>query len=303
MPVIGFMSAGTADVFANSVAIFQRALGEAGFAASRNVAIEFRWADGHADRLPRMAAGLVERHVAVIVTSGGPAAALAAKAATATVPIIFVSGGDPVRSGLVPRLNHPGGNLTGFYLMFDSLDQKRLALLHEMAPSASVIGALVNPRSANAAAVWAEVRAAARSLTLDVVSANASDSDELDAAFETLTRARAGAVLVTSDPIFSFEPSALRIAAFAARQRLPAMYSVRENTTDAGGLMSYGADMSEAYRETGVYAGRILKGEHAGDLPVMQPTIFHLAINLKTAKALGLTVPPTLLARADEVIE
>jgi putative ABC transport system substrate-binding protein len=303
MPVIGFMGAGTADVFASSVEIFEHGLADAGFAAGRNVVIEFRWADGHADRLPPIAAELVQRRVTVIVTSGGPAAALAAKAATSTVPIVFISGGDPVRSGLVPRLNQPGGNVTGFSLMFDTLDQKRLELLREMVPSATVVGALFNPRAANAVSVVAEVDAAARRLGLDIISANASETAELDAAFEQFDRARIGALFVTSDAFFSFGPPVSRVIALAAQHRVPAIYAVAANAADGGGLMSYGADLEEGYRVAGTYVGRILKGEKAGDLPIQQPTKFILVINLKTAKTLGLTVPPLLLARADEVIE
>jgi putative ABC transport system substrate-binding protein len=261
--------------------------------------IEYRWARGDYGRLPAFATELVQRHVNVLVTTGGEASAVAAKQATTTIPIVFVTG-DPVKAGLVQSLNRPGGNTTGSYLVAPEMEQKRLSLLHELMPGVPLIGALLNPNSPDQERQLPELEEAARTIGLRLLVAKASNDDELNAAFALLLKERIGALLVAADPYFDTQRD--RIIAFAAQNHLPAMYQFREYAL-AGGLISYGPSFTDAYRQAGNYTGRILKGEKPADLPVQEPTKFELVINLKTAKALGLEIPPTLLARADEVIE
>jgi putative tryptophan/tyrosine transport system substrate-binding protein len=299
MPVIGFMSTRSPEDSGHVVAAFRRGLGEGGLIEGKNVVIEFRWAHGEYDRLPALAAELVSRRVAVLVAAGGDPSALAAKAATSTIPIVF-SSGDPIKSGLVASLNRPGGNATGVYVLTSDPETKRLGLLHELLPGAALFGALLNPKYPPAAQQALELAEAARTVDRPVVFLNASTDAELDAAFATLARQRAVAMLVAADPFFDTRRG--QIIAFAAQQKLPAIYHFREYAV-AGGLMSYGVSLPEAYREVGIYAARILNGAKPADLPVMQSVKFELVINLKTAKTLGFEFPPTFSARADEVIE
>jgi putative tryptophan/tyrosine transport system substrate-binding protein len=302
MPVIGFLSSTSPGPYARNVAAFHRGLGEIGFVEGRNVAIEYRWAEDQFDRLPALAAELVRRQVAVIATIGGSPSALAAKGAAGTIPIVFVGGSDPVNLGLVTSFNRPSGNATGISTVTSVLEPKRLELLHEVVPKAITIAFLVNPNNNDADfdARLKNVRDAAHVLGLQLHVLNASNERDIDAAFATLVQLQAGALLVGNDPPFNSRRD--QIVALAARHALPAIYSLREFVV-AGGLMNYGTSLSDAYRQAGIYIGRILKGEKPADLPVMQPTKFEFVINLKTAKALGLTVPERLLATADEVIE
>jgi putative tryptophan/tyrosine transport system substrate-binding protein len=301
MPVIGYLSAGSPEAFAPRLRAFRQGLTELGYVEGRNVAIEYRWAGERYDRLPVLAAELVDRHVSVIVTASGIPAALAAKAATSTIPIVFQLGFDPVKAGLVTSLNRPGGNITGVANISGELNAKRLELLHELVPNAGVIGILVNPANAlNAETTPQEVRAAAQALGLQTQVVRASTASEVDAAFATLVQQGAKALFVANDAFLNNRSD--QLAALSARHRIPAIYEYRESVV-AGGLISYGASIPDLFRQVGLYAGRILKGEKPADLPVMQPTKFELAINLKTAKALGLTVPDKLLVAADEVIE
>jgi len=303
LPLIGFLNGGAADRSKGVLVGIPRGLSEMGFVEGRNFAAEYRWADDHLDRQPALAADLVQRRVAVIVTGGGPQPALAAKAATSTIPIVFFVGSDPVKSGLVPRYNRPGGNLTGFNFMIGELEGKRVGLLHELVPAAGVVAALCDPLGSGAARILAEVAGAAKSLGLELVTVNASDPAQFDDAFAQAEHAGAGAMLVTVAELFTVSrPNRDRLVELAAKHRLPAIFSLSE-TVETGGLISYGTDPVDGYHQVGIYVGRILKGENPGDLPIMQPTKFTLAINLKTAKALGITVPLTLLAGADEVIE
>jgi putative ABC transport system substrate-binding protein len=301
MPVIGFLSSGSPVAYTPQLAGFRRGLNEVGYAEGQNVAIEFRWADGRYDRLPGLAADLVRRQVAVIAAVGGSASAMAAKGATATIPIVFTSGGDPVRVGLVASLNRPGGNVTGVNLFTSTLAAKRLEVLHELVPKATMIAMLVNPTNPNGEPDVKEVEAAARTIGLQLVVVRASNQSDLDAAFRTMSQRRVDALLVGADPLFDNNARDQMIA-LASRYSLPAIYDWRD-VTAAGGFASYGSNLTDGYRLAGTYAGRILKGEKPGNLPVVQPTKLELAINLKTARALGLDVSPTLLARADEVIE
>ncbi len=293
MPVIGLLS-GT-DREASQLDAIWRGLNEAGYVEDRNVAIEYRWAEGHLDRLPALATDLVRRQVAVIIAIQSAAAPLAAKAATAAIPIIFSIGGDPVRIGLVSSLNRPGGNATGTSFLYNTLAPKRLELLRELVPNAAVIGLLVNPKNPASESETSDMQAAARTLGLKIVTQNASRSHDIDAAF---TRFVQHALTFAADSVFNSHHN--QLIALAARHLVPTMYFARE-FTGAGGLMSYGGDMTNAYRLAGVYAGRILKGEKPADLPTQQATKVELIINLKTAKTLGLEIPATLLARADEV--
>jgi putative ABC transport system substrate-binding protein len=301
IPVIGFLSSGSAVAYTPQLAGFRRGLDDVGYAEGRNVAIEFRWADGRYDRLPGLAADLVGRQVAVIAAVGGSASGMAAKGATATIPIVFTSGGDPVRVGLVASLNRPDGNVTGVSLLTFALTAKRLEVLHELVPKATIIAMLVNPTNPNAEPDIKEVEAAARTIGLQLIVVRASNQSDLDAAFTTMSQRRVDALLVAADPLFD-NNARDQVIALASRYSLPAIYDWRD-VTAAGGFASYGSNLTDAYRLAGTYTGRILKGEKPGNLPVVQPTKLELAINLKTAKALGLEVPPTLLARADEVIE
>ena len=274
-------------------------MSENGYAEGRNVAIEYRWAEGQYDRLPAMAADLVRRH-ATVIAAFGPPAAIAAKAATATIPIVFVSGSDPVQAGLVASLNRPGGNVTGVYLLIIGLEEKRLSLLRDLVPKAGLIGILINPRSPDGQAQSTAMQAAARAVGQQILVVEASNDAELDAAFTALVQHRAGALAVTGDMFFNARLE--RIVALPARHAIPAIHSLREFAV-AGGLMSYGTNVLDAYYQNGVYVGRILKGAKARDLPVEQSTKFEFVINLKAAKALGLEIPPGLSAIADEVIE
>jgi putative ABC transport system substrate-binding protein len=282
------------------MAAFGQGLNEQGFVERQNVAIEYRWADGQYDRLPALAADLVRRQVAVILAVGSVPTPLAAKAATSTIPIVFIVGGDPVKFGLVASLNRPGGNLTGVSVLSGPLTAKRLELLRELVPQAGVIACLVNPNNPEADSQLMDIRAAARTFGQEVLILNASTDDELHTAFATLVRERAAGLLVGNDAFFVLRRE--QLVALAARHAIPAVYFLREFAT-AGGLMSYGDTLTDAYRQIAVYIGRVLKGTKPADLPVQQSTKVELIINLKTAHALGINVPPTLLARADEVIE
>jgi putative ABC transport system substrate-binding protein len=302
LPVIGYLSARSLTTDGPMVAAFRQGLGETGYVEGKNVAIEFRWAEGHYDRVPALADDLVRRNVAVIVTSGGEPSAIAAQGKTAALPIVFNIGGDPVEAGLVASLSRPGGNITGVSSFLSNLLPKQLGLLAELLPKASVIGVLINPEllGARTATYLVGVAAAGRAAKRNLGIMKASNADDIDAAFDSFVRQRADALLVT--PGATFVTQTQKLVALAARHALPTMYFRRE-LVDAGGLISYASSTAEGYSQQGVYAGRILKGEKPSDLPVVQPTKFELVINLKTAKTLGLDVPAQLLARADEVIE
>jgi putative ABC transport system substrate-binding protein len=299
--VVGFLTSGSKGALNKEwVAAFHRGLGEVGYVDGQNVKIDYRAAEDHYDRLPSLAAELVRNQVAVIVAAGGPVSALAAKGATKTVPIVFTTIADPVKSGLVASLNRPGGNVTGTAGLTSELDAKRLELLHQIKPSARVIGVLVNPNRPGVDANSMDLQAAARAIGSQLIFQGASTEQALDAAFEKLAEQRVDALVVTADPFFNFRRP--QVVALAARHAIPAIYQWREFVAD-GGLMSYGPSIADAYYQAGVYAGRILKGVNPADLPVVQPTRFELVINLKTAKTLGLEVPPQLLALANEVTE
>jgi putative ABC transport system substrate-binding protein len=301
MPVIGYLDSLGLQTGAFALGLFRKALGEAGYVEGRNVAIEFRWAEGQVDRLPALAAELVRRRVAVIVTVSDPVAALAAKAATATIPIVFTSGEDPVRTGLVTSLNRPGGNVTGVSFFVNELGPKRLEMLRELVSEATAVALLVNPANgASTEPFITDMRAAADNVGQRIIIFGAGTAAEIDEAFASMARQRAGGVIVSGDRFFSGRSG--QLITLAARYRIPASYFTRSFVA-AGGLMSYGDDRLESWRQAAVYVGRILKGDKPADLPVVQPTKFELVINLKTARALGLTVSPALLVRADEVIE
>jgi putative ABC transport system substrate-binding protein len=291
MPVIGFLSGGSAAGYAPIVSAFRQGLAEAGYTEGQNLAIEYRWADGQYDRAPALAADLVARRVSVIVAAGGIGSALAAKAASPTIPIVFVSGDD---------FNRPGGNVTGVSFLLTALEAKRLELLHELLPKATLIAVLVNPSFAAADLRVTAVREAANTLGLQLSMLTAGSERDIDNAFASVVGKQAGALIVTSDPFFVSRRE--QIVFLATRGAVPTAFFTREFAT-AGGLMSYGASISDAYRQTGIYAGKVLKGEKPANLPVMQPTKFEFVINLKTARALGLDIPPMMLALADEVIE
>ncbi len=301
MPVIGFLHPGSPEANASNVAAFRKGLGETGYAEGRNVAIEFRWAHGDNSRLAELAADLVARRVAVIVTLIGTATALAAKAATTTIPIVFSAGTDPVQAGIVPSLSRPGGNVTGINNMASELGAKRQGLLHEMAPRAARIALLVNTTNpVSAESTIKDVEGTASSIGWRVEVFTAGTHSEIETAFAALVRNGAEALVVGADPFFI--DRRVQIVTLATRHLLPAVYFLRE-FVEVGGLMSYGASNLVRNREIGIYAGRILKGEKPADMPVVQSTRFEFVINLSTARAIGLEVPPTLLARADEVIE
>jgi putative tryptophan/tyrosine transport system substrate-binding protein len=299
LPVIGFLNSSSAWESAEGAEAFRVGLSEVGYVEGRNVLIEYRWAEGHYERLPIMAADLVRRQVSVIAALGTPAAP-AANAATSTIPIVFRIGVDPVELGLVASLGRPGGNLTGAVSQNLKLEPKRLELLHELVPTAEVVAALINPMSPNSEAQLRDLQAAAHGLGLTLGPISAGSELDFAAAFEALTRMRAGALMITSDPFLFTRREPL--AALALQHRVPCIAAFREYAA-SGALMSYGGNNSESYRVAGTYTGRILKGEKPADLPVQQSTKIELTINLKTAKALGLTVPLALLTRADEVIE
>ena len=299
-PVIGFMSGRSPAESEYLVKAFRTGLNELGYVEGRNVSVEYRWADGHYDRLPALAAELVGRRVAAIAATGGSVSGLAAKAATATTPIVFSSGGDAVKLGLVASLNRPGGNVTGVNLIFGALGAKRLELLRDLIPQATTIAMLVNLNYPSASTEVQETEAGARSLGLQLHVFNATVESEFERAFAAITAQRVAGLLVGDDPFLQSRRD--KLVQLAANHAIPAIYFSRD-FSDAGGLMSYGPSIIDAYRLVGFYIGRVLNGERPADLPVIQPTKFDLVINLKTAKALQLTVSPTLLARADEVIE
>jgi putative tryptophan/tyrosine transport system substrate-binding protein len=301
MPVIGYLSGWSPGDAPEYLAYFRRGLAETGYTEGRNVAFEFRFAEGHFERVPELVADLVRRQVSVIAIPNTTASAVAAKAATQTIPIVFSLGSNPVEVGLVQSLNHPGGNLTGLTALQTAVTAKRLELLHELMPAVTKIAFLVNPANrALAESDAKEARDTAHALGMNLLILDASSRSEIDAAFAILTRERAGALLTNSESLFMVHSD--HLAALTARHRVPALYAFRENVM-AGGLMSYGANFLTAARELGLYAGRVLKGEKPDDLPVQQATKIELVINLKTAKALGISVSPSLLARADELIE
>jgi len=299
MPVIGFASSGSARMWANRLRAFRQGLGEAGFVEGRNVAIDYRWAEGDVDRLPALVDDLARQRVSVIVMLGG-AAALAAKLATTKIPIVFRVAVDPVAVGLVASLNRPGGNLTGVTTLGVEAGPKQVQLLHDLVPAATVLAAIINPTNSSLAGLSRELPAAARALGLGFHVLTAGTDGQLDAAFSALGPLRVGGLMIGSDAFLNGRSE--RLAALASRHAMPTIAAYRE-FTEAGGLMSYGGNLADSCRLVGVVTGRILKGAKAADLPVQQVTRLELTINLKTAKALGLVVPPTLLARADEVIE
>jgi putative tryptophan/tyrosine transport system substrate-binding protein len=300
MPVVGFVRITTPEDSVPFAAAFRRGLRESGYIDGQNVAIEYRYASNQIDRLPALMAELVSRRVAVLVATGGTISGRAAKAATATIPGVFTTGDDPVKAGLVASLNKPGGNLTGVSVFNNRLGTKRFSLLHEFVPTASPIAILVNPTNKDTEDEARDVQDAARSLGVQVFVVSAGKADDLDGAFATLAQQRARALFVAGDAFFTGQRT--QISILAARHGLPTSWNARIEV-EAGGLMSYGGSLPDVYRQAGVVAGQILKGAKPADLPVQLPTIFELVINLRTAKTLGIEVPPTLLARADEVIE
>jgi putative ABC transport system substrate-binding protein len=299
VPVIGFLSARSPGESASLETAFRKGLSDAGYVEGRNVHIAFRWAEGQYDRLQSLTTDLISRQVAVIAALSTPAA-LAAKAATTTIPIVFNSGTDPVKLGLVASLNRPGGNVTGVTFFTAPLEPKRLGLLRELIPQADLVAVLLNPKYPDADVQLKDVQEATREIGQRTLMLTATTDAEIDSAFAALAQQRVGALMVGADPFFDVRRE--RIVALARRHDVPAIYHLREYVV-AGGLLSYGASVADSYRQVGIYTGRILQGIKPADLPVMRPTRFELVINLKTAKALGIEVPPTLLARADEVIE
>jgi putative tryptophan/tyrosine transport system substrate-binding protein len=301
MPVIGLLHPTSLEAFFDRLRGFRQGLKDIGYVEGENVTIEYRWAEGQYDRLPELAAELVRRRVAVIAATGGPPAAFAAKAATTTIPIVFLVGDDPVKLGLVASLARPGGNVTGINFFAVELAAKRLELLRELVPGVTRIAVLVNPASAEVTeSTLRDVETAARAITPQMQIFNVTSSREIDAAFATLVRERVDTVFVSSGSFFA--DRRVQLVLLATRHAIPAIYPFRD-FAEAGGLMSYGASLTDAYRQVGVYVGRILKGAKPADLPVAQSTKFELVINAQAARVLGLTIPPTLLARADEVIE
>jgi putative ABC transport system substrate-binding protein len=300
MPVTGFLNAASPGPLRQQIAAFHEGLKESGYVEGQNVAVEYRWAEGQYDRLPALAADLVRRQVSVIVSGGGAPVVHAAKAATTTIPIVFTAGADPVGLGLVASLNRPGGNITGVYMFTSGLEAKRLGLLHEMVPKVTTIAVLINPNYLDAENQLRDVQEAAVRLGVQLVVVRANAENDFDAAFSTVVQQRSGALLVCASPFFNSRREQLVV--LAARHALPTIYEWRDFAA-AGGLMSYGTSLADAYRQAGAYAGRILKGAKPADLPVIQTTKFEFVINLKTAKALGLDVPLGISAGADEVIE
>jgi ABC-type uncharacterized transport system substrate-binding protein len=301
MPVIGYFGIASPDLFASRLRAFRQGLSETGYVEGRNLAIEYRWAEGHYDRIPALIADLVRRQVAVIAAPGSTPAALAAKAATTIIPVVFVTATDPVAAGLVASLNRPDGNLTGVAALTLELGPKQLELLREVVPTATVMALLVNPASRVLAETQSrDLQATARTLGLQLHVLHARTDSDFETVFATLGQLRAGGLVIGGEALFT--GGSEQLAGLALRHAVPAIYQFREFAV-AGGLMSYGANLNDAHRLAGVYTGRILAGQRPADLPVEQSTKFELVINLKTAKALGLTVPPSLLARADEVIE
>jgi len=300
MPVIGFLSSRSPAESGSALAAFRQGLGQAGYFEGKNVTIEYRWAEGQYDRLPALAAELVARQVAAMAAVGDEPSALAAKAATATIPIVCSLGGDPVEAGLVDSLNRPGGNITGATLMAQEMGPKRLELAHQLVPNSKAFAALVNPKFPLALAEARDMQAAARSLGLQLAVFDASTQSEIDAAFAGLVRHKVDALLINTDPFLLGQRE--QIVQLAARTNVPAMYFLSD-FIDAGGLMSYGPKVANSYRQAGIYVGRILKGEKVRELPFVLPTRFDLVINLRSARALGLDIPTVLLIRADEVIE
>jgi ABC-type uncharacterized transport system substrate-binding protein len=300
MPVIGYLSTRAPDESAHLLAAFRRGLAETGFVEGQNVTIEYRWAEGEYDRLPALAAELVHSPAIVLAATGGEPAALAAKAATATIPVVATFAADPVKQGLVGSLSRPGKNVTGISNLATTLEAKRLGLLHNLVPQAATIGVLLNPTSSTAASQLRDLQEAARTIGLQLHVLRASTNGEIDAAFESVAQNHIPALAMAGDPFFNSRRD--KLVALAARHAVPSMYSFRDYAV-VGGLMSYGIDLPDVYRQIGVYVGRILKGAKPADMPVEQPTKFEFVINLKTAKALGLTVPEGLLNAADEVIE
>jgi putative ABC transport system substrate-binding protein len=300
IPKIGYLHSASADAVADETAAFRRGLEETGYVEGRNVVIEFRWAEGQSDRLPALAADLVRQQVALIAAFGGDATALAAKAATATIPIVLLNGSDPVKAGLVTAINRPGGNITGVSLFAGTVDPKRLELLHELLPQAAVIAVFNNPLVAETEARSKVLADAANTIGLKLVFLNVASDPDLDTAFASISSRGAQALFVSGSPYFLSRRR--KLVSLAVSQRIPAVYAWRQFAVE-GGLMSYGTSITESSRQAGLYVGRILKGAKPVDLPILQPTKFELVINLRTAKAIGIAVPPALLARADEVIE
>ena len=300
MPVVGYLYAGSPEPAARLINVFRQALANSGYVEGQNVTIEYRWAEGYYERLPEMAKDLARRQVTVIVTPPSTAAALAAKHATATIPIVFSVTDDPVKLGLVASLGRPSGNLTGVNFFVAELGAKRLGLLHELLPAVNRVGLLVNPNNANTEAVIVDVNAAASAIGINVHILQARNSHEIEGAFAAFVRDKSAALLVGPDSVF--QNRRVQLATLAARHAIPAVFAVRE-FAEAGGLMSYGTSLSEVYRQLALYTSRILKGTKVADLPVVQSVKFELVINLPTARALGLEIPPSLLARAYEVIE
>jgi len=300
IPVIGFLSSRSPGESGGAVAAFGRGLAEAGFAEGRNAVIAFRWAEGHYERLPALAADLITSRANILVAAGGTPSLLAATAATPSIPIVFTAVADPVRLGFVASFNRPGGNITGISLFNNILSMKRIGLLHELVPMADVVAMLINPKSPILEEDFEPVQETARSLGLTIHVLNASTDRDLDVVFDALPRLRIRGLALQGEPFFDSRRH--RIIELAERQAIPTIYAWREYVA-AGGLMSYGTNLTDNYRQAGIYVGRVLKGESPAEMPIVRPTKFELVINLKTAKVLGLDVPPTLLARADEVIE
>jgi putative ABC transport system substrate-binding protein len=299
-PVIGFLNSGSPDAYPDRVIAFHQGLRQLGYIEGENVVVDYRWALGEYDRLPAFAAELVKRRVSVLVATGGEPAALAAKSATSTIPIVFAIGGDPIKLGLVAKYNRPGGNATGANILAAEMDGKRVALLHEMMPNVARVGLLLDQNFPAYATQLNELQQAAASINLQTKILRAGTDGEIEAAFEIASRKRVEALVLAASPFFDTRRD--KLVALAASHGLPTIYHFREFAA-AGGLISYGVSIPHIYRQIGVYAGRILGGDNPANLPVQQPTSFELVVNLKTAKTLGLEVPPTLLARADEVIE